>query len=222
MQIINAPIETARQVLADNLRQLLLDDKKVLWLVPGGSNIEVVVWVMNQLQGVEAQLTIMLTDERYGPVGHKDSNWLQLARAGFEPGQANTVPTLVDGLDLTQTAEYYAKQLRRAFEQSDTSVGFFGMGADGHIAGILPGTVAAGESQALASGYHSEQFDRITMTFPAVKKLDLAYCLAYGSSKSKPLTQLILNDLPVTEQPAQILKIIPLSNVYNDQIRSEV
>jgi len=222
MQIIQAPIETARQALADNLRQLLADDKKVLWLVPGGSNIEVVVWVMNQLHGIETQLTIMLTDERYGPVGHKDSNWLQLAWAGFEPGQANAIPTLLDGLDLAQTAGYLATQLQRTLEQTDISVGFFGMGADGHIAGILPGTVAASESQGLACGYHSEQFDRTTMTFPAVKNLDIAYCLAYGRAKKQPLSALMSTNLPLAEQPVQILKVIPTSYVYNDQIRSDI
>lgn len=222
MQIINAPVEKASQALANNLRQLLTEDKKVLWLVPGGSNIEVVVWVMNQLRGIEAKLTIMLTDERYGLAEHADSNWLQLAEAGFEPGQANALSTLIEGLNLSQTAENYANKLHRAFEQTDISVGFFGMGADGHTAGILPGSVAADELELLACGYHSEQFDRVTMTFPAIKKLDIAYCLAYGEAKKQSLEALISNNLPLTEQPAQILKVIPTSYVYNDQTRSEI
>jgi len=52
----------------------------VLWLVPGGSNIPIAVEAMDmirkEMSGLSLKyLTITLSDERYGSVGHKDSNW---------------------------------------------------------------------------------------------------------------------------------------------------
>ena len=40
----------------------------------------------------------MLTDERYGPVGHPDSNWSQLLQKGFDLPQAKLVPVLTGRL----------------------------------------------------------------------------------------------------------------------------
>jgi 6-phosphogluconolactonase/glucosamine-6-phosphate isomerase/deaminase len=84
----------------------------------------------------------MLSDERYGPVGHPDSNAAALDLAGFAPMQANVIPILVAGLDLAATRENYQAAALAAFQKAEIVIGQFGIGSDGHIAGILPNSPA--------------------------------------------------------------------------------
>src|SRR3990167_11435143 len=97
--------EPVEDYLVGVLTEKLLDNKKVLWLVPGGSAMKVVAAVSRDL-AIEnlANLTVTLTDERYGPVGHKDSNWPQLEAAGFKLEGASLQPVLIDK-DLEETTK---------------------------------------------------------------------------------------------------------------------
>ena len=40
-------------------------------------------------------LVVALVDERYGPVGHPDSNWFKLEIAGFKIKGAKMIPILI-------------------------------------------------------------------------------------------------------------------------------
>lgn len=206
--------------LGAHLTQFLAAGKRVLWLVPGGSNIPFAVQVMAAIpEDFTKQLTIMLTDERYGPPGHADSNQAQLAAAGFDAKHGKFIPVL-DGKPLAATARRYAEAAQQQLTTADTAIGQFGIGADGHIAGILPhspGTAAMGE---LAVGYAAPDFVRLTLTFPALRYLETAYAFAYGGSKAAALRQL-QSEAPLDAQPAQILKVIPETYVYNDQMEGE-
>ena len=56
---------------------------KVLYLASGGSSIPLSVAVLRAVPAsLRAQVTVTLTDERFGPVGHTDSNWQQMREAG--------------------------------------------------------------------------------------------------------------------------------------------
>ncbi len=208
--------------MAQRLKQELGHGKQVLWLVSGGSNIPITVEVMKKLIDVKDNLTIMLTDERYGSVGHANSNWQQLRQAGLNTGNAKVLPTLLENTGLRETADHQSKQLNDVLSHSDVVIAQFGIGDDGHIAGILPSSTAATEYTKMATGYHTEQYDRITMTFAAIKRVKAAYCFVYGASKHKVLDQLQNTDTPLTEQPSQILKLLPEAYVYNDQLGSTV
>jgi 6-phosphogluconolactonase/glucosamine-6-phosphate isomerase/deaminase len=218
MQFIRRDAAAGIQELSTHLTQLLVEEKRVLWLVPGGSNIPFAVQAMTGIPDeLTKRLTIILTDERYGPVGHADSNVQQLHDAGFDPKHANFIPVL-DGGTLGATARKYDTIAGKQFAESDVAVGQFGIGTDGHIAGILPrspGTTALGE---LAVGYEAPDFTRITLTFPALRYIEMAYVFVYGDSKRVTLEQLHNEDLPLATQPAQILKAIPEAYVYNDQV----
>ncbi len=191
---------------------------RVLWVVPGGSNIPLSADISQRLpEELTQNLTIYLTDERYGEVWHPDSNTRQLEEAGFTPKKAVMVPVLTGGLSLQETAEHYADALADAFANADVVIGQFGMGADGHIAGMLPGSPAVTSTE-LAVGYQTETFTRITMTPQAIEQVDAAYVYAFGEAKRPALENLENKDLPLDEQPAQILKLLPEAYVFNDQI----
>lgn len=191
----------------------LQKQETVLWLVPGGSAIAIAVDVSKQLQGLNlSNLHVTLTDERYGDKGHADSNWEQLLAAGFGLPGAQLHPVLTN-TDRRTTTENFAAKLRNLLEVTDFKVGLFGIGADGHTAGILPQSPAVA-STAYATDY-DVNFQRITMTFEAIKRLDEAVVYAVGSSK-RPVLDTLEDGLPPTSQPAQILKQVPKLTIFND------
>jgi 6-phosphogluconolactonase/glucosamine-6-phosphate isomerase/deaminase len=211
-------LEDGVQPLVKRLVAELTAQDRVLWLVPGGSNIPLSVKVMDELPSeLTAKLAIFLTDERYGPVGHSDSNTQQLTEAGFNPKNATVVPALAPGFDLENTCTRYAHAIEDAFSKAGIIIGQFGMGADGHIAGALPGSPAV-LSDKLVVGYETESFTRITLTPRALKKIDVAYAFAFGNAKQEALDNLAHKELTLDKQPAQILRQIAESYVYNDQI----
>lgn len=210
--------QTGVHALENALSGALIKHSRVLWLVCGGSSIPRIATVMQSLpDSLTSKLHIMLTDERFGAVGHADSNFLQLEQAGFDPKQALFIPTLHAGLSLTETAAHSAEQFKKEAAQAGYIIATFGIGADGHIAGILPGSPAA-TSQKLAAGYNAGTFERLSLTFPALKHIDKAYVFAYGAAKKPALLRLQKERADLIEQPCQILRHIPEAYVYNDCI----
>jgi 6-phosphogluconolactonase len=207
--------------LAERLKKELDAGKRVLWLVPGGSNIPVSAAVMQQISAHQSKnVSIYLTDERYGEIDHPDSNTRQLREAGFDFKDARMVNVLAHGLGLEQTCEQYAMSIAAAFDAAQIVIAQMGMGPDGHICGILPGSPAV-DSKKLVVGYVTETFTRITLTPKALRDhVDAAYVFAFGEAKREALSNL-LKDLPLDTQPAQILKKLPEAIVYNDQFNGE-
>src|SRR5882757_5253844 len=206
------------QALAKRLATELKKHKHVLWLVCGGSNIAASVKVMEQLDDQASErLAIFMTDERYGAIDHEHSNARQLRDAGFNPKQAIFVPMLAPGFSQEETQERYAQAVRRAFEHADVTIAQFGIGPDGHIAGILPPTPATTETEWVTAN-EAPPYTRVTLTFPALRNITAAYVMAYGEDKRTALHKLQHEYLPLAEQPSQILKELPEAYVYNDQV----
>lgn len=189
--------------------------QKVLWLVSGGSGIGVAVAAGRQLREADvSNLSITLMDERYGPVGHKDENWQQLLDAGFAvPGVALYRP--LTGASHEETTTQFEAWLERALAESDYVIGIFGMGADGHTAGIKPHSVAL-ESGNLAAGYVGEDFARITITPTCLERIDEAVVQVFGEAKHAAVRALLHEQIAPAEQPAQLLKNIPNVTLYTD------
>lgn len=204
--------------LRDRLLNDLRDGLEVLWLATGGSSMPLSVAVMAQLPDqLTERLTIMLTDERYGEVGHSDSNAHQMDELGFLPKQATVLPVLREGLSLVETCQQYAADFQSQAKSADSIIGMFGMGADGHIAGCLPGTPAVSSAD-LAAGYTTETFTRVTLTPKAIQQVNVAYLFAFGEAKRSALERLRSESLSLDVQPVQILKQLPEAYIYNDQI----
>jgi 6-phosphogluconolactonase/glucosamine-6-phosphate isomerase/deaminase len=208
--------------LSQRLAKELADGKRVLWLVSGGSNIEASIKVMSSLPTeLTPKLSIMLGDERYGEVGHPDSNWAQLLQAGFNPGKATVYPILQAGLSFESTTDRFNKIANQALAENDLVIAQLGIGPDGHIAGILPDSVAAHEQTQMVCGYDGGQHRRLTLTFPALLKVHVSYTFAFGDSKHQALQDLQAGTLELNKQPAQILRELPEAYIYNDQLGDE-
>jgi 6-phosphogluconolactonase/glucosamine-6-phosphate isomerase/deaminase len=205
----------------DALTKRLVDEltagKHVLWMIPGGSNIPAAVRIMEQIPyALTNFLSITLSDERYGEPGHDNSNWQQLISAGFQGKQAILLPVLISGATLDDVTRAFDKMLSEQFQKNDIIIAQLGIGSDGHISGILPESEAT-TAGGLAAGYHSEQYTRITTTFTAIEQVTAAYVFAFGAEKQSALNNL-RQDISVIQEPAQVLKKIPESFVFNDQL----
>jgi 6-phosphogluconolactonase/glucosamine-6-phosphate isomerase/deaminase len=201
--------------LAQVLQQHLEAGEKVLWLLSGGSAITVEVAVARRLAAAPnlRNLTVSLTDERYGEVGHPDSNWMQLINGGLVIAEADLVPVL-HGQYRPATAKAFEEFLSDQFTAADYSIAVLGIGPDGHTSGIKPHSTAV-TSQDLVCAYDGDDYSRITTTSKALARLDEIVVYAVGPAKHQQLEHLE-HDLPVDEQPAQILKQLKQVTMFND------
>jgi 6-phosphogluconolactonase/glucosamine-6-phosphate isomerase/deaminase len=214
--------EIAAGSLASSILKQLRSGKQVLFFATGGSSISVGAKISKILReypdkNLMKNLTVTLTDERYGPLGHPDSNWQQLLDRGFSLPQARLIPVLT-GENLSITTEKFSKALNEELmisEENKYRIGLFGIGADGHTAGILPGSKSV-ESLNLACGYDTPTFSRITITPKVIEKLDEAAVWAQGKDKWGVIENLLEENIPIIKQPAQILKKVPLLTIFSD------
>jgi len=201
--------------VSEQLAEALGENKKVLFLLPGGSNIPAAIKVIEALpEELKSSLTLGLTDERYGERGHKDSNEQQFKEAGLDLGSYSFLPMLFD-LDFQETIRKVDYTYSTAFKESDVIIGYFGMGADGHIAGVLPHTIAV-NSGSMAMGYHTETFQRITLCLSSLVRLHKAFVGVFGKEKLDALRKLKDHSETIDDQPASILYKIEEASIYTD------
>lgn len=207
--------------MADVLANALRQHQRVVWLLSGGSNVPISVAAMRQIEPALSQrLVIMQLDERFVGLDSPDSNWHQLAMSGFDPKQAETRPVLVTGLDLEQTVEQYQQTIQTQFTLADCIVGQFGIGRDGHTAGILPGSAATTATGSVV-GYQAADFSRISLTFAALRRINIAVAFVFGNAKRAALEALVAGNQSLADVPAGILREIADSSIYNDQIERQ-
>jgi 6-phosphogluconolactonase/glucosamine-6-phosphate isomerase/deaminase len=143
-----------------------------------------------------------------------------LARATAAPDIADHLE-LFD-MDLAAAADYerlatvenWINNLEREFSQADYVLGLFGLGADGHTAGILPHSPAV-SARELVSTYDADKFQRVTITPAAIIKLNEAIVWAQGVDKWPALAQLD-QLVSLAEEPAQILKKLERLTIFTD------
>jgi 6-phosphogluconolactonase/glucosamine-6-phosphate isomerase/deaminase len=91
------------------------------------------------------------------------------------------------------------------------------MGSDGHIAGILPRSPAL-QATGLVTAYETPTYQRITLTFPAIRRNNIVYLFVFGDEKKAALESLKARSASLADQPAQILHELPEVYVCNNQI----
>lgn len=211
------------ELLAGKLTDTLTSHRRVIWLVPGGSNVPISIAAMNLLdEAMTEKLVIMQTDERYVPADDPDCNWKQLRDGGFDIKRATAYPVILpESHSLEMTVSRYEETARREFDQADAIIGQFGIGPDGHTAGIKPHSPAT-VTKTLVSGYQAEDFTRVTLTFPAIRRLSSVVAFAHGDDKRPVFEELAgTTSPPLEDMPAGILHSVGDSTLYNDQIESE-
>lgn len=224
MQFLREDQGVAVRAIAARISSELLAGKRVLWLVSGGSNIQLQVEVMQRIRDQAhdrlSGLAVLPMDERYGKPGHDNSNTQALRAAGFDPGEATWVDVLMHDVPFDQTIDFYNEVAATALANATMIIGQFGLGTDGHVAGVLPGSPAAVADETTVTGYEWTDYTRLTLTPAALKQMQIAYLPAYGEGKKKALERLRANTETLSELPAKLLYEIPEVYVYNDQLEA--
>lgn len=203
--------------LVERIDALTASDKTLLLLLPGGSNISVAIYALERIQEPRRRnITLTLTDERHGEVGHADSNLAQYIQAGIDRLNYNYLP-VISGERIEVEAEKFARQIESLIATRDNVLVFTGLGEDGHITGILPHSIGL-KSNEYAVYYNGGQYQRITTTLKALEQATEIIIGAYGDSKKPTLTSLRDETLEPGLQPAQALKTMPNVTVFNDQV----
>lgn len=181
-------------------------DRPIILLLCGGSNIKTAIKIFSTMERNELKVaSISLTDERFGPIGHKDSNWQQLVEAGAKFNVTSSHPLLTDKLNREQTAEAYASWLNNLVNQKAYFIALFGVGADGHTAGLLPHNPALGSAK-MAVEYQAGDYERISIGPEFFQHIDHAVVAANDDSKWPILEALDgTADKPVADMPAMLL-----------------
>lgn len=110
-----------------------------------------------------------------------------------------------------QAAEQYESMLRSFFDLADDEIPRFdlillGLGADGHMASLFPGTAALGETKCLVAANYVTKLgaDRLTLTLPVLNNARQIIFLVSGVKKADAL-QGVLEDDCRTDLPARLL-----------------
>lgn len=210
--------EGATQAIARGIDRALSSHLNVLWLLSGGSNIAIELAVLARLKHASPQtLSIGLIDERFVPPRSPDNNWHKLLDGGLDNNKATLIPPIVHtDLGLEAAAEDYRKRLSDALQKADAVIAQFGIGPDGHTAGILPHSPGVHEEAAQVIGYKANDFERITTTPSLFRDIDLAIGVAMGEAKG-PVLERMSSDVSADDQPAQLLLLAKELIIYTDQ-----
>ena len=208
----DVPVQTAAMELAERLEELLEIHDQVLWLVSGGSAVGIQADILHMLPAHSGKLVILPVDERFGPYDHGDSNAAQLRAAGFGP---ELIDILAGSPSFADAVSLFTVKLRKLTKDSDYIFATLGMGADGHIAGALPGSLAV-SSFDMAAGYEGPDFTRFSATLAYLKKCDEIAVLVYGGSKAAALERLRENRESVIDLPAAALYGSGNVTIYNE------
>ncbi len=213
-------IETPAQCIAELILHSVALEKPVLWLVSGGSCIGVAVAVSEILSkniSDTAEIHVALVDERYGAQGHENSNWSQLMSAGFVTGSMHMNPILQTSSSVQETTEDYNIRIQKLLDRELTIIGLFGIGADGHTAGLLPNN-SVSNSEKLYAHYDGLDFERITATPKMIGLAHHTVIYATGDTKKVAISELIESGAK-SNLPAAVLWQNQNAALFSDQIK---
>jgi 6-phosphogluconolactonase len=150
-------------------------------------------------------------DERFVPHDSPESNYrmvrqAMLARVPVPAANIHPVPT--EGVTPDEAALSYEQQLKDFYGASSLEparplfdVTFLGLGPEGHIASLFPGTAILKERKRwVGSVIGAKPEPRITLTYPALESSREVAFLVTGAAKRAVLEQLLQGDpeLPAT------------------------
>lgn len=138
-------------------------------------------------------VTVFFGDERVVPVDHPDSNEGMARRALLDRAK----PTVIHSMVELRPAAY--DELVRSVPPIDLV--HLGLGADGHTASLFPGApqLEVTDAFVMYAGDEAHPHPRITFTFPAIARSQLAVVTVAGAEKRDAWARLQAgDDLPAS------------------------
>ncbi len=221
-------------------------DKPILLMLAGGSSREVLPFI--KAEYLTPEITVTVTDERFtDDMGENNFDVLQTTELyqNLMSVDAYCINTSVVGGEIayeeygaSEGAAIHADRLEkhirdwmRDFEKTGIIIALFGMGADGHVAGVIPGiyddaefdkrflgdrdTAVVEVDEAHRSMGQEFQF-RITTTLSFMKKIHYPLFYVTGENKRIPLTKALNPETKLSEIPARIMLDMQNPTIFTD------
>lgn len=165
------------------------------------------------------RIQVFWGDERAVPPDHPDSNYRMAWEALLSqvPIPKANIHRMHGEIDPTEAASDYEWEIRRVFhaERRKTPVVFdlvlLGMGEDGHVASLFPGSSALAESERwVAAVEHTlpppPTVTRISLTLPIINSAQRVMFIVAGKDKAKSLRQIIEDPEAKRSLPAGLVE----------------
>lgn len=146
-----------------------------------------------------SNIALWTIDERWLPITDENSNQ-KMINSSFKSTNANILEIPFSDEDPFKDAEAYSKLLDDNINKFNT--GIIGLGDDGHIASLFPGTAALNEKTKLivANEVNIVSKWRITASYKLLSKISKLYLLATGENKREILKKAINgSELPINK-----------------------
>ena len=186
----------AADVMANQINDARVRGADVHFAVAGGSTPRRAYELLARMQGSWAHVHLWLGDERCVPADHEDANQRMLDESLLAKLRSVEGPHLhpVRGdLQPEDAAWLYARELVQTIGEDPVfDLVLLGLGEDGHTASLFPGDPAAAATEAPVIGVRGAPKpppERITLTFPVLRRARFTLLLATGASKREPLAR---------------------------------
>lgn len=174
----------------------------------GGSTPRATYAALCRAETEWGRVDLWLTDERWVPWDHADSNGRMAKEAlADEVGAPLLRPRWSEHLDPDDAAAFYEAELRHIHAAHAPTVVLLGMGTDGHTASLFPGTAAltAPDEGRWFVANHVPQLDswRLTATPSFLQAAPRVIVLVAGADKAQVLAEVM--EGPPDHHPVQLL-----------------
>lgn len=197
--VAKAAAENAVEILS----LAIAEHGRATWVLAGGSSPmaaykELVAHYSDALDW--SKVVLLIGDERFVPLGHKDSNWgaiIPLFDANESTAQVQRVePFIAESVELS--ASSYQARIE-ALDSTRFDLVWIGVGEDGHTLSLFPENSGFTEptEQWVIPIYHSPKppSERFTLSLKALEHVAELVIFAVGESKQEALKQARLKRL---------------------------
>lgn len=195
---------SARYVQSVVSEKSALNDRRTVMLT-GGRSAERLMWAWSELPEFEQMHNIdfFFGDERCVPPEHEESNFGLAMRTLFWfgiPKGCDVHRIEAESSDKDLVAMHYAELLPDRIDLL-----LLGVGEDGHIASLFPGSAALHEARkVVAVTGPKPPAERITITPAVIEQSESVVVLASGEGKRAPLRNVLQSSVSVEQCPARL------------------